>query len=142
MIRYRELSWWYWTGTALLLVAGLAGRRDALVLVSVVSVVHLLHFGIRNRSLAAFPVQVRLAYAGLTLAAQVDATQGLFVALTAGTLALVLFGYCPLARMLSLMPWNRQAPLSWALVLYTAMAAPTRGSFSEEITHHVPASRT
>jgi hypothetical protein len=126
----------------LLLVAGLAGRRGALFLVPAVSVVHLLHFWARSRSLAAFSVQVRLAYTGLTLAAQVDVTQGLFLALTTGTLALVLFGYCPLARMLSLMPWNRQAPLSWALVQRTVMTAPTRGSFLEEATHHVPASRT
>jgi hypothetical protein len=40
-----------------------------------------------------------------------------------GTPAQVLFGYCTLARCLSLMPWNRREPLSTELVRRTFLSA-------------------
>ena len=44
---------------------------------------------------------------------------------------MVLVGYCPLARMLSLLPWNRRQPLSVALVRRTFLSAPVSGSIVE-----------
>jgi hypothetical protein len=45
-----------------------------------------------------------------------------------GTWALVLSGYCLMARVLSLLPWNRTEPLSAALVRRTLFSPPTRGN--------------
>jgi hypothetical protein len=46
---------------------------------------------------------------------------------------MVLVGYCPLARALSLLPWNRSQPLSAALVRRTFVSAPVRGSIVDAI---------
>jgi hypothetical protein len=48
-----------------------------------------------------------------------------------GTWAMVLVGYCPLARALSLLPWNRRQPLSADLVRRTFLSPPVRGSIVE-----------
>jgi hypothetical protein len=44
-----------------------------------------------------------------------------------GTLVLVLFGYCLLARTLSLFPWNRRETLSLGLLRRTYLTPPTPG---------------
>ena len=41
----------------------------------------------------------------------------------------VLFGYCPLARMLHLMPWNRDEPFTLDLLRRVIVTPPTRGRF-------------
>jgi hypothetical protein len=46
----------------------------------------------------------------------------------AGTSALLAFDYCPLARTLALMPWNRRVPLSGRLVLRVFLTPPVPGS--------------
>ena len=45
-----------------------------------------------------------------------------------GTAAMVLFGYCPLARAMSLLPWNRHEPLSAALIWRTIAELPRIGA--------------
>jgi len=52
----------------------------------------------------------------------------------AGTAAVVTVGYCPLARILVLMPWNRRRPLTAAQVRNTIVAPPVAGSIMEEHT--------
>jgi hypothetical protein len=47
---------------------------------------------------------------------------------TIGTWALILFGYCTMARTVSLLPWNRREPLSLSLLKRTYFSAPVRGS--------------
>jgi hypothetical protein len=141
MILYKELSWQYWAITAALLVIGLAGRFEAFYLAIWLSVVQVVHFRLREGSFAAFPVQVRLAYTTILLLALWAPMNWLFWVPAAGTLALVLFGYCPLARCLSLLPWNRREALSWRLVWRTFSAAPVRGSILQGLpVPHLPTS--
>ncbi|MCA1804518.1 MAG: hypothetical protein LC646_04035 [Xanthomonadaceae bacterium] len=45
-----------------------------------------------------------------------------------GTTAMMLFDYCPLARFLSLMPWNRREPFSLDLLKRTVFSPPVRGN--------------
>jgi len=40
------------------------------------------------------------------------------------------FGYCPLARLMSLMPWNRRETLSTGLLKRTFLSPPSRGRFT------------
>ena len=40
----------------------------------------------------------------------------------------VLFGYCLMARTLSLMPWNRRVPFTGALLFKTFLSRPVRGN--------------
>lgn len=46
---------------------------------------------------------------------------------TVGTWAQVLFGYCAMARMVSLLPWNRKEALSFDYIKRTFVSAPVRG---------------
>lgn len=128
MLDIKRISWCYWLLTVLLLSGGLLGWRNGFVLAVGLTVVQLVHFVARERRLLAFPVQVRLSYLLLLCAALPESMRWLYWLPATGTWAQVLFGYCPLARMLSLLPWNRRQPMSLALVKHTFLAAPVRGS--------------
>lgn len=128
MVLYKELSWWYWLVSAALLFVGLSGRFDAFYAAIGLSAIQVVHFRIREGRLAAFPVQVRLAYTLILLVGLWAPMNWLYWLPAIGTTAFVLFGYCPLARMLSLLPWNRREPFSWGLVWRTFVSPPVRGS--------------
>jgi|SRR5215218_3794524 len=128
MILYREISWWYWAVTALLLAIGLAGWFEAFYLATAVSALQIVHFRIREGNFAAFPVQVRVAYTALLVLALWTPLNWLFWIPAVGTTAQVLVGYCALARSLSLLPWNRRQPLSWRLAWRTFVSRPVRGN--------------
>jgi hypothetical protein len=128
MINWRDVSWWYWAAEAGLLIAGLAWRFEAFYAAAALAVVQVVHFGLREKSLTAFPVQVRIAYAGLLLIALWGPMNWLFWVPAIGTPAQVLFGYCLLARTLSLLPWNKTEPYSWALTRRTFFSRPVRGN--------------
>jgi len=59
MIDYKEISWWYWLATVCLLMAGLAVNPDYYFLAIALTIIQIIHFSIRERSITAFPVQVR-----------------------------------------------------------------------------------
>jgi len=128
MIEIDEISWWYWAATSVLLIAGLAGHYEAFYLATALSGLQIAHFRLREDSFAAFPVQVRIAYTGLLLLALWPPLGWVFWIPAIGTPAQVLFGYCTLARCLSLLPWNRREFLSWRLVWRTFTAPPVKGN--------------
>lgn len=121
----RTLGWWYWLATLPLLVAAAAGGARSLFAPLIGFVLWQgLHFRRRSGALTAPPVQTRLAYAGLLLAGLWPPLAFVHWIQIAGTTAMVIAGYCPLARLLSLMPWNRREPLTLALVRRTVLASP------------------
>jgi len=128
MIEYKEMSWWYWTVTSVLLIAGLAGRFEAFYIAIALSAVQIVHFRLREGNFMAFPVQVRIAYTLLLLAALWQPMNWLFWVPAIGTVAQILFGYCTLARCLSLLPWNRRESFSWGLVWRTFTTPPVKGN--------------
>ena len=128
MIEVREIGWWYWLATALLLAASFAGVGPALPLALALTGVQTLHFARRDGSPAAFPVQVRLAFLGLLVLGLWPPLRWVHAVQLAGASAKVLAGYCLLARLLSLMPWNRQRPLSLRLAAVTIFSRPVKGS--------------
>ena len=128
MILYRDISWWYWAASEVLLVAGLAGVAGAFPLVVVLALVQVIHFRTREGSFAAFPVQVRLAYAAIVITAPWPPLNWVYWLPAIGTMAQVTVGYCPLARTLSLLSWNRTDPLTWELMRRTFLSPPVRGS--------------
>jgi hypothetical protein len=125
MFPYRDIGWRYWSVLAGLLIADRAGWPAALPLAIGLSAAQLAHFGCRTRSFTAFPVQVRSAYLAILLIAAWPPANWLLWVPAVGTPVQVLFGYCALARMLSLAPWNRRQPLSWSLVWRTFTARPS-----------------
>jgi hypothetical protein len=126
-----EPTWWVWLVTAALLAFGLAGRPSAFAAAIVLSIAQSLVFVLRGRSLMSFPVQIRVAYTMLLLVCYIPGMRWLYVLPTAGTFALVLVGYCLMARVLSLLPWNRSAPFTLDLVRRTFLSPPVVGNVTQ-----------
>lgn len=141
MIEYRSVSWWYWLVTVGFLTAGLFGYTQAFGWAIALTIVQFFHFTAREGSVTAFPVQVRLGYLLLLLIALPAPLQWIYWIPTIGTWAQVLFGYCTMARFVSLMPWNRKEPFSVNLVKRTFLAPPVRGNILQGLPPLKPSSR-
>jgi len=119
MATTRDLGWWYWFVTVGLLGVGLSGWQLGIYLAMALCVVQIIHVRSLTHDLTAFPVQVRVAYLAMVLAGLWGPLQWIHWMQLVGTSARFLIGYCFLARTLSLAPWNRWQPLTWALLRRT-----------------------
>lgn len=128
MIEYKEIGWWYWLVSACLLTVGVSGNPNGFILAIGLTVFQLIHFLIREDSIKAFPVQVRIGYLLLLLVAFPEPLQPIYWIPTIGTWAQILFGYCTMARCVSLLPWNRSENFSLGLLKKTFFSRPVRGS--------------
>ncbi|MBX3180673.1 MAG: hypothetical protein KF886_25280 [Candidatus Hydrogenedentes bacterium] len=123
MSTHHDTSWWYWRGCAVLLTYGLFWNPMGFCYAGLLSIAHLAHYIWREKSLTAFTVQVRALYLAILIAAAPAPMHALYVAPFFGTWAVVLYGYCFLARALSVMPWNRTWPLT-ADRFWSVMTSP------------------
>jgi len=124
----RESSWWIWLATGILLALGLAGAGSAFVGAILLSAAQTGSQLRRHASLRAYPVQIRVTYTALLIVCFMPFLRWLYWLPCVGTFALVLFGYCLLARVLSLMPWNRTGQMSFALVRRALLTPPGIGN--------------
>lgn len=123
-IRLNDYTWWLWFIIASSLLVGLLVSPIGLWLALTLSAIQALAFVIKERSLSSFPVQLRIAYLLILLLCSIPALHILFWVPTIGTYALCFFGYCLLARILSLIPWNRTYSLTMQEVIATFTVAP------------------
>jgi hypothetical protein len=123
-IRPQDWTWWVWLVTACLLLMGLMGMPDAFLAALLLLIAQSVLFFARERAFKAFPVQLRLAYTLLLIICFFPPIRWLFWLPTVGTFALVIFGYCLMARMLSLLPWNRTEPITADLLRRTFLSRP------------------
>ena len=105
-INFKSLEWWYWFVTLIAMITGLLGMVQGFYGVIFVSVVQTVHFSV-SRGFTAFPTQVRFVYGLFTIAALFDPTRIFYGVLLIGTIMVVLFNSCFIAKVLMLMPWNR-----------------------------------
>jgi len=131
MIEYKDIGWWYWLVTATLLTFGLFGNELGFLLAIGLTVFQLAHYIIREADVTSFPVQVRFWYLMLLVVAWIDPTQWLYWIPTIGTWAQIIFGYCTMARLVSLFPWNRQGSFTSDLLLQTFFSRPVKGSVKQ-----------
>jgi hypothetical protein len=124
----RSLRWWYWLATACLLGAALAGWAPGLAPVAGFVAFQLAHYLAREGSWRAFPVQTRIAYLALLAAGTWPPLGVLHWLLLAGTVCSVALDYCLLARILSLLPWNRRQRLTHQTIWRTFASGPVKGS--------------
>jgi hypothetical protein len=141
ILDYRSAGWWYWLATVCLLTAGVSGQPTGFTLAIGLTLIQLVHFSIREHSLVAFPLQVRFAYLMLLLVALPASLQWVYWIPTIGTWAQVFFGYCAMARMVSLLPWNRKQAFSFALLKQTFISAPVRGNILHGLPSYADKSR-
>ena len=115
IIKYETYDWWFWLANLLTIGVGLAGFTEGFWVAAAISTANVVAFIIRDQSLTAFAVQVRWVYLGLVLLAIWEAVfdpwNVLFVALFFGTVMVVFFDRCSIARVLVHMPWNRDVKL-------------------------------
>ena len=98
-------EWWAWAITLVALALGLAGWRTGFEAAVAVSLAQCLWFA-AARGATAFATQVRYVYFALAVIAYVDPTRILYALLAIGTLMVVLFDRCMIARVLAKAPWN------------------------------------
>lgn len=126
------VGWWYWLATMPLLIAGVSGRAWGILPAMALCLVQAAHFAWREGGLTAFPIQVRAAYLLLLGIGLWAPMQWLHWVQLVGTSARVAVGYCLLARIMSLMPWNRFEPWSrdliWRTFLTLHEARPCSGA--------------
>lgn len=119
-----DWTWWTWFATAILLLVGLCGRPEAFLVAMGVTAVQGTVMLLREKRVWAFPVQLRIAYLALLGICYLPHMTWLYWLPMVGTFALVFFGYCLLARVLSLLPWNRRESLSAELLWRTFVSRP------------------
>lgn len=110
-IDFKSLEWWYWFVTLVAMITGLSGVVEGFYVVILVSVIQFTHFMI-SRGFTAFPTQVRFVYGIFTIIALFDPTHIFYWVLLIGTVMVTLFDRCIIARVLILMPWNKNEKLS------------------------------
>lgn len=128
MFDIKDYGWWYWLASTISLWLAMTVYPEALMWALSIGVIQLIHYRLKEGSLIRFSVQIRLGYLTYLLLALPDNLQWLLWLPTVGTLARVLFGYCLMARLLALLPINRQVPLSWKYVMDAFLTPPVRGN--------------
>lgn len=119
MVADRGLGWWYWLGMVVLLGAGVSGWDSGIPSAIALGAIQILHFAWLERTAMALSVQVRAVYLVLLLLGQWEPMSWIHWVQLIGTSARMSTGYCLLARLTSLLPWNRTRPLSRELVCET-----------------------
>jgi hypothetical protein len=122
--------WGLWFVTWLGLVGGVFDR-DIFEYVVIFSALHAVLFLVLNSlNVRPFPVQVRIAYFIWVAAGTYIPNMTILMYITLVGLGTNLFlGYCPLARMMYLMPWNRDEKFSLGLVGRVFFSPPMPGKF-------------
>lgn len=120
----RQLTWWIWLITLATMVVGLAGHHAAFITATVLTFAHSLLFWRRSGDFRAISVQIRFAYALLLAVSYLPQLRWLYWLSAIGAAAMLVFGYCLMGRMLSLLLWNRTEPVTLDLLRRTFLTAP------------------
>lgn len=110
-VKYQEIDWWFWAVIGLTIGLGLAGLSWGFAVALVTSVANLVFFIIRDGSVVSFPVQVREVWLLLMLIAMLPSMGWFYILLFIGMLLVVFFDRCGIARVLVMMPWNKDVVL-------------------------------
>lgn len=128
-----KMIWIYWFIVAVLLAFSLFVWPPALFLSMLVTAVYGVHMYRYSPRITSFPMQVRLVYLGLLALGLAPYFSWVHWMQLVGAPALLIFDYCPLARILSLMPWNRTQVFSWQFFRSAIFSKPVKGSIIKAI---------
>ena len=123
-IDYKNVDWYYLLFCAIYLSLGLTGWKLGFLIAIAMASIQLIHTLMTHRRITSFPVQVRIAYTLLLLAALPESMNWLYWLPAIGTWLYVLFSYCLLARTLSLLPFNSGQAFSLDRVRVALLARP------------------
>ena len=128
MLEVKDIGWWYWLVTVCLLTAALLGWSEGFIWAIALTAFQIVFYFYREKKISSFPVQVRIGYFLLLLVALPEPMHLIFWIPMIGTWAQVIFGYCTMARFVSIMPWNSKVPLSLISLKKTFLTRPIKGS--------------
>ena len=107
-INASDIRWWFWAVTLAFIVAAIAGWPSGYYVVMGISAVQVIFFLAQEKSLSAFPTQIRVVYFAFTLfGLWPEARLFIYIILLLGTIMVTFFGRCSIALVLKHMPWNR-----------------------------------
>jgi hypothetical protein len=107
-INARDIRWWFWLVTLVFIIAALSGWTPAYYIVMAISAVQVIFFLVQEKSLSAYPVQIRIVYFAWTLLGLWPGGRLYFyILLLLGTIMVTFFGRCVIALGLKSMPWNK-----------------------------------
>ena len=125
-----RLIWIIWLVTWAGLLGGLYDRvyYEYVVMFSAAhSLLFLILFNFRAMD---FPAQLRIAYfLWVAIGTYVPYMVILMYITTVGLAANLFFEYCPLSRMMYLLPWNREEPFTGNLIIRVFLSPPVEGRF-------------
>jgi hypothetical protein len=104
-----DFRWWFWIASIVFIIAALAGWTPGYYVVMAISAFQIVYFLFQEKTLVAWPVQVRIviflwSLLGLWPAGRVVAYVLLLIGIALGCF----LGRCSISMMLKYMPWNRQ----------------------------------
>jgi hypothetical protein len=115
---------WLWLVTGCAVAAHLAGWHVGILVAAALTAARGLYQALRIRTDGTMPLQVRaLALAVMILGSRAGWHALLFMQI-GGIAVRVIFDYCLAGRLLSLLPWNRERPLTAAFVRAVFLTPP------------------
>lgn len=103
-----DIRWWFWAVTLAFIIAAVAGWPLGYQVVIGISAVQVIFFLLQEKSLSAFPTQIRLVYFAFTLfGLWPEVRIYIYILLLLGTIMVTFFGRCSIALILKHMPWNQ-----------------------------------
>ncbi len=124
---FTDPSWWHWTATVPILILYLNGLSWAIWAAAGLCALATGYFLIHTHAVKHYSVQIRIAYLGWLMVGLLPWMSWMHWIQLAGTSAMVTVGYCPLARLLRLLPFNRSIPLTWSLFIRSFFRDPCAG---------------
>jgi len=101
-----DIRWWFWAVTLVFIAAAVAGWAPGYGVVIVISAAQVVFFLVQERSLTAFPTQIRIVYFAFTLfGLWPEVRWFIYVLLLFGTVMVAFFGRCAIALLLKQMPF-------------------------------------
>ncbi|MCI0410794.1 MAG: hypothetical protein L0191_19905 [Acidobacteria bacterium] len=126
----RSTTWVLWLLTWIGLLAGLRDPAFYRVVVASTTAHLILVLALNRFRFSASPVQARISYLlWVTVGTYVPHMTVLLYIATLGLIGNLFFDYCALARLMYLLPWNREEKLSFDLVARVFPTPPAKGRF-------------
>ncbi len=121
------IAWWYMAATYAAIWAGVLVDPVWFYVAIASCFVQALHFGLEDKNFFSFSCQVRYVFAAILAAGFWEPLHWIYWIPLAGLTVRLTLNYCLLARLVSLLPWNRKQPFSAALFKRTIFSKPTNG---------------
>jgi len=125
MVNEKEMASRYWLLILIPLILGNASVPVALYVAIAIASIQIAHFARRTSSLTHLAVQVRLVFCTMMVVGLWSPLFFIHWIQVIGISAVLLFNFCLLERILSLLPWNRSERFTWAFARSTFLTPPS-----------------